>query len=249
MPSNATLSKVSGTQKYCDNVILAGTNPADRLAKVTEVVKTKGAILIPPYDHPDIILGQGTAAYELSQQYSSDRVIDASPNLRAVVAPLGGGGMLGGTATWFSDKPTYVFGAEPSFGGANDAQRGLSAVPPKRVESVSTTTIADGLRTPVGVIPWGLLTKTSETGKKWVEGVYSVSEEQIKQAMRLVLERLKLVIEPSSAVPLAVVLYDPDFRRWVWEKQQKEGGAEWDIAVIFTGGNTTVDAIAEMFAK
>jgi threonine dehydratase len=249
MPSISTPSKIAGTQKYSPNVLFSGSVSQEREAKVAEVQAKTNAIFVPPYDHPDIILGQGTASYELSGQYAKAKAeLGQSPNLRAVLTPCGGGGLLSGTVTWFSDKPTYVFGAEPSYQGANDLQRGLAASPPTRIETVKTLTIADGLRTPVGKIPWSVLTNGSSTKPKFLEGVYSVDEEQIKQAMKLVLERLKVFIEPSSAVPLAVVLYDREWRKWVVEKQKEEGTlAEWDVAIIFSGGNTTIDAIVGLF--
>jgi threonine dehydratase len=104
---------------------------------------------------------------------------------------------------------------------------------------VSTLTIGDGLRTPVGLLNWEVI-----SNKKKVEGVYAVTEEQIKAAMRLVLERMKVFVEPSAVVGLAVCLFDEDFRRLV----EREGGDEgWDIAIVFSGGNTTVEAISKLY--
>jgi threonine dehydratase len=251
MPSISTPSKIAGVRLYTPNVIFSGSTAQEREAVLAEVQDKTGALFVPPYNHPDIMLGQGTASLELSSQYAEAKgKAGAQPDV--VVAPCGGGGLLSGTATWFNDKPTYVFGAEPSFQGGNDAQRGLAADPPKRVEVVKTLTIADGLRTYVGPYPWSVLTGGSETKAKFVQGVHSVTEEQIKDAMRLVLERLKVFIEPSAAVPLAVVLYDPDFRRWVVQKQkeEKEKSGEtrkWDVGIIFSGGNTTIEAILGIF--
>lgn len=106
-------------------------------------------------------------------------------------------------------------------------------------------TIADGLRTPVGIVNWDIICDKSK-----VQGVYAVTEEQIKAAMRLVLERMKVVVEPSGCVGLAVVLYDQEFREMVAKKQQEEvGDGAWDVGVVFSGGNTTVDAIAGLFGK
>jgi len=115
----------------------------------------------------------------------------------------------------------------------------LAREPPERIESVKTLTIADGLRTPVGVIPWSIV-----SDKAKVRGVCSVSEEQIKAAMRLVLERMKVVVEPSAVVGLAVVLFDEGFRKLVEEEGGEEG---WKIGVVFSGGNTTVEAIGKLF--
>ena len=158
-------------------------------------------------------------------------------HLDAVIAPLGGGGMLSGVATALSGTGTLVFGAEPSFEGADDGRRGLAAN--KRVTSVKTLTIADGLRTPVGELTWTVISDKSK-----VRGVFAVSEQQILQAMKLVLERMKVFVEPSAVVGLAVCLYDEDFRHLV----EREGGAEgWDVGVVLSGGNTTVEAITKMF--
>jgi len=234
MPSISTTSKIAGTKSHGANVVFSGSTSEEREAVVAQVIKDTGAILIPPYDHPDIILGQGTAALELEAQVLE---MQSTP-LDAVIAPLGGGGLLSGTATYFATTSTRVFGAEPSFQGADDGRRGLEAG--KRIESVKTLTIADGLRTPVGLIPWSVI-----SDKEKLAGLYSVSEDQIKEAMKLVLERMKVFIEPSSAVPLAVVLFNEDFRRLV----EREGGEKgWDIGVIFSGGNTTVEAVAKLFS-
>jgi threonine dehydratase len=166
--------------------------------------------------------------------------------LDAVIAPLGGGGLLGGTATYFSEpsqpggRKPLIFGAEPSFSGANDAELGLRSG--KRVEHVSSLTIADGLRTPLGLLNWAII---SDPGK--VAGVYSVTESQIKDTMRLVFERMKLVVEPSGCVALAVVLFSEEFRGMVAERQRGEGGRGWDVGVVFSGGNTTMEAIVGLY--
>jgi threonine dehydratase len=285
MPTISTPSKIAGTRHYTKHIIFSGSTSQEREAKVEEVIKETGAILVPPYNHPDIILGQGTTALELQEQYrelvksdtGADGIVvngelgtdpatpgrneitsqwskgnghqEATRQLDAVIAPLGGGGLLSGVATYFSDpsgsqtRKTLVFGAEPSFQGGDDARRGLAAG--KRIDTVKTLTVADGLRTPVGIINWEVVKDKSK-----VEGVYAVTEEQIKAAMRLVLERMKLFVEPSGCVGLAVVLYDEAFREMVAQKQQEEGGSRaWDVGVVFSGGNTTVEAISRLFGN
>ncbi|XTI91472.1 tryptophan synthase beta subunit-like PLP-dependent enzyme [Cenococcum geophilum] len=272
MPSISTPSKIAATRSYGANVIFSGSTSQEREAVVAEVMSRTGATLVPPYDHPNIILGQGTLALEMEAQVEgilgrdaglgvdgsaggdSDRDGNGNDNananedggrdgrrgrgLDAIVAPCGGGGMLSGIATALSGTGTAVFGAEPSFQGADDARRGLAAG--TRVTSVRSLTVADGLRTPVGAIPWSVI---SDPGK--VRAVYAVSERQIKAALRLVLERMKVVIEPSAAVGLAAVLFDEGFRRVV----EREGGEEgWNVGVVFSGGNTTVEAIGRLFA-
>lgn len=279
MPRISTKSKTSGTKNNKGiEVICSGSTAPEREKVVHEVIEREsknrsgGPILVPPYDHPDIVLGQGTAGLEMEEQYQAMKHSDqriacsaavdhskssngtATPTgearFDAVLTPLGGGGLLGGIATWFSHtgdgrgKRTLVFGAEPSFQGANDGERGLAATPPKRIEQVRSLTIADGVRTPVGVIPWGIISDKSK-----LEGVYSVSELEIKMALKLVLERMKVVIEPSSAVPLAVVLFNTEFRRFIANQQEVAGdGRAWDVGIIISGGNTTVEALSKLFS-
>ena len=234
MPSISTPSKIAGTKSLGANVVFSGSTSSEREAVVAELQKEHpGALVIPPYDHPHIILGQGTASLEFEQQLQV-----LGTKLDAIITPLGGGGLLGGTATAMFGTGTRVFGSEPRFQGANDGERGLKEG--KRIEKVSTLTIADGLRTPIGVLNWSIISDPEK-----LRGIYSVTEEQIKKAMKLVLERMKIVVEPSSCVPLAVVLYNEDFRRLV-EREAGEKG--WDIGIIFSGGNTTVEAIAKLFA-
>ena len=283
MPTISAPAKIAGTWRYTENVIFSGPTNQEREAKVEEVIQEIGAILVPPYDHPDIILGQGTTAFELQEQYGElvkndtganeifvngefginpitpkgNRIAsqwsmahahqEAERELDAVIAPLGGGGLLSGVATYFSHpsgfqaKKTLIFGAEPSFQGGDDACRGLAAG--KRIDTVKTLTIADGLRTPVGIFNWEIIKDKSK-----VEGVYAVTEEQIKAATRLVLERMKVFAEPSACVGLAVVLYNEAFREMVAQKQQEEGGVRtWDVGVVLSGGNTTVEAISGLF--
>lgn len=298
MPTISTPSKIAATKGYGAQVHFSGSTSDEREAMVADLQAKTGARLVPPYDHPDIILGQGTMALEFEQQVkemvevqrSGDKEHegfgwrsrrakrereekgrregqkaqqdgevhmadgahsngtthayldeDASEGLDAVIAPLGGGGMLSGIATALSGTGTYVFGAEPSFEGGDDGRRGLAATPPMRIPKVKTLTIADGLRTPVGIIPWSVI-----SDKEKVRGVYGVSEEQIKSAMRLLLERMKVMVEPSAAVGLAVALYDEGFRRIV----EREGGVNgWNVGIILSGGNTTVEAIGKLFSE
>lgn len=281
MPAISTKSKISGTKGHRGvKVVFSGSTATEREEVVKDVIEARrketgqGPVLVPPYDHPDIVLGQGTTGYEAEEQFRgmkrsgkicSGAAEDANgtedgegigegeqgqERFDAVLTPLGGGGLLSGTATWCSHthesgKKTLVFGCEPSFEGANDGERGLARNPPERIEHVKTLTIADGLRTPVGVIPWSVVSDKSK-----VEGVFSVSEEEIKMALKLMMERVKVVIEPSSAVPVAVVLFNERFRWLVAEKQREEGtGRAWDVGVIISGGNTTVEGLSKLFAE
>ncbi|KAK5164929.1 uncharacterized protein LTR77_009594 [Saxophila tyrrhenica] len=243
MPKISTPSKIAGTQSLGANVIFSGSTSEEREAVIQEVIQKTGATLVPPYDHPDIMLGAGTQALELEQQVVNLLVqqpglgISGKKALDAVVAPIGGGGMLSGIATTLEGTGIKVFGAEPNFQGANDAERGLKQG--ERIEKVKTLTIADGLRTPVGKIPWSILSDKSK-----LEDIYSVDEDQIKAALKLLMERAKLFVEPSAAVPLAVVLYNEDFRKMV---EREAGEAGWNIALVLSGGNTTVEAIAKLY--
>lgn len=250
MPSITAPSKIAGTKLYTEHVTLTEPTMESREAATTAITERTGAILIPPFNDRNIMLGQGTCALELDQQACGEL---GSSGLNLVIAPLGGGGLLSGTATYFAHAPdTYVFGAEPSYQGGDDGKRGFEAQPPTRIEQVHTRTIADGLQTPVGPLPFSFLTSSSSSATKprVLEGIRSVTEEQIKSAMKLVLERLKVVVEPSGCVGLAALLYDEEFRAWIAHQQQQQGdGVCWDVGVILSGGNTTVEAIAQLFGK
>ncbi|KAF2091585.1 tryptophan synthase beta subunit-like PLP-dependent enzyme [Saccharata proteae CBS 121410] len=245
MPTISTPSKIAATKGYGAEVIFSGSTSQEREAVVEEVIKKTGAVLVPPYDHPDIMLGQGTLALEFEQQ--AHDMMDAKPELSvedgkttldAVIAPCGGGGMLSGVAIALAGTGIRVFGAEPSFQGADDARRGLAEG--KRITTVKSLTIADGVRTPVGEFPWAVI-----SDKGMVSGIYSVTEDQIKAAMRLLLERMKVFVEPTAALGLAVCLYNEEFRRLV----EQEGGEKgWNVGVVLSGGNTTLEAISDLFA-
>ncbi|KAL7821229.1 putative pyridoxal-phosphate dependent enzyme [Trichoderma aethiopicum] len=257
MPQISIPAKIAGTKGYGANVIFSGSTSVEREAVTEKVIAETGARLVPPYDHPDIMLGQGTLGLELQEQVErsiAEGVNPAGQRLRgvyeaalkketkkrkgldAVIAPCGGGGMLSGVALSCEGTGIRVFGAEPSFQGADDAKRGYEAG--ERVQAVSSLTVADGLRTPVGAHPWGVIYE-----RRLVSGMFSVTDEEILRAMRLVYERMKMVVEPSACVPLAVALFDEDFRGLV----EREGGEEgWDLGVVFSGGNVAVEALGEL---
>jgi threonine dehydratase len=240
MPSISAPSKIAATKGYGAEVTLCGPLLHEREAAVEEVIRRTGAIFIPPFDHPDIILGQGTMALEFEQQV--EELLSGKGRLGAIITPCGGGGMLSGVATAMIGTRTQVFGAEPSFQGADDCRRGL--LQNKRITTVKTLTIADGLRTSVGEIPWSIISDPTK-----VHGVFSVSEEEIKRALKLVIERMKILIEPSAAVPVAVVLFNEEFRRLVQKEVDKVGGdGVWNVGVVLSGGNTTLEALCELSA-
>jgi threonine dehydratase len=282
MPSISAPPKIAGTKGYGANVVFSGSTSVEREAMVMKVIEKTGARLVPPYDHPDIILGQGTLGLEL--QEDARDIIAASfvdsyrpssstlgggagpvpaevsfrapgtrnpsnipeskrrnPRLDAILAPCGGGGMLSGVALSCEGTGIRVFGCEPSYQGADDGKRGYYSPGGERVEAVSSLTIADGLRTPVGRIPWSIIRE-----RRLVAGFYSVTEEEIVAALRLFYERFKMVVEPSAAVPLAVALYNEDFRSLV----EREGGENgWDVGIVVSGGNVSLEALGKLFAS
>ncbi|KAF4990785.1 hypothetical protein FGRMN_8274 [Fusarium graminum] len=264
MPEISNPKKIAGTKGYGARVIFSGSTSTEREAMAAKVIAETGARLVPPYDHPDIMLGQGTMGLEFQQQVTELMTTDAvvngqrkhfrapvtgrdnaapgvkkeKPGLDAIMTPLGGGGMLSGVALSCEGTGIRVFGSEPSFEGADDGKRGYESG--SRITSVKSLTVADGLRTPVGEHPWSVI-----YGRRLVSGMYSVTEDEILAAMKLVFERFKLVVEPSACVPLAVALYDEDFRSMV-EKQAGEDG--WDLGLVFSGGNVGLDAVGKLFA-
>lgn len=269
MPRISAPPKVAATKGYGANVVFSGSTAAEREAVAEQVIASTGGRLVPPYDHPDIILGQGTAGLELQEQVveakaavATTTVATGGPTallrapttelppststaagLDAIMTPCGGGGLLSGTVLSAQGTGIRVFGAEPSLDGADDCVRGLAQG--QRIEAVTSLTIADGLRTPVGVHNWAVLTgQTPESGGQGVHGVYAVGEDQIRAALRLLLERLKVVVEPSSAVPLAVVLYNEEFRRRVDAEAGPDG---WDLGIVLSGGNVSLEGFGKLF--
>ena len=213
MPENAPKVKIANVARAGATIRFCAPTVAAREAACAEVERESGATLIHPFDHADVIAGQGTAALEL---------LDAVPDLDAVIAPCGGGGLLSGTAIAAHglDPRVRVFGAEPA--NADDAARSLAS---GRVEPLAaTTTIADGLRTT-------LAPRTLAALRAHVEAIGTCTEAGIVAAMRLTWERLKIVIEPSSAVPLACLL----------EGALALRGAR--VGIVLSGGNVDLDAL------
>ncbi len=207
MPEGSTESKVAAVRAYGAEIRFCPPTQADRERVAAEVVAATGASLVHPYDDTRIIAGQATAALELLEQV---------PDLDLIVAPLGGGGLLSGTTiTTAALRPRCrVLGAEPT--GADDGQRSLRA---GRITPLATVdTIADGLRATVGKLPFSILQQHR------IE-VETATDDEIRQAMHLLWSRLKSVVEPSAAVPLAVLLREP------------VEVADLRIGVILSGGN------------
>lgn len=211
MPENAPDIKKKAVAGYGATIYFCKPTLKARESALAEVIAETGATEIHPYDNSDVISGQGTAAKEL---------LEDEGDLDLVLAPVGGGGLLAGTALSVShlSPGTKLIGCEPE--GADDAYR--SFLIGEIVPSNNPKTIADGLLTSLGNRNFAII-------KEKVEQIVTVSEDSIVEAMRLVWERMKIVIEPSSAVPLGAILegkIDP--------RNQK-------IGVIISGGNLDLE--------
>lgn len=236
MPTNAPRVKRAAVEGYGGIVHECEPTQQAREENASRVVRETGGTLIPPYDHPDVIAGQGTAALELFEQITEDEIEPEAPLplprgtgrfLDAIIAPVGGGGLMSGTAIASRGiNPTIrILGAEPT--GADDAAKSLATG--KRQPMTNPDTIADGLRTGTGELTWPII-------RDHVEQIYTVDDAAIIRAMRLVWERMKIIIEPSCAVPLAAILSD---------KFRADESCE-TIGVILTGGNVDLDQLPWM---
>jgi threonine dehydratase len=185
MPENAPQVKVNAVRDYGAKIYRCPSTQADREAKLEEVVQQTGATFIPPYDHPHIIAGQGTASLELLQN---------QPDLDILMAPIGGGGLISGTGIVGSQWNKKVIGAEPK--NADDAYRSFQSGTLQPV--VNPNTVADGLRTSLSELTFTCI-------QQHLEQIITVSEASIIETMRFFWERTKQIIEPSSAVPLAAI--------------------------------------------
>ncbi|WP_248965028.1 pyridoxal-phosphate dependent enzyme [Sphaerisporangium perillae] len=189
MPEDTPRSKMDATAGYGAEVVTYDRYSGDRVAIGEALAAERGLALIPPYEHPHVIAGQGTAALEL---------VEEAGELDAVLVPVGGGGLIAGSATAAKGlRPGMrVIGVEPEAG--DDTKRSLAAG--KRVSIPVPRTIADGQ---AADIPGEL---TFSINERLVDEIVLVSDDQIREAMRLAFERLKIVIEPSGATPLAALL-------------------------------------------
>jgi threonine dehydratase len=207
MPSNAPEIKKKAVKGYGGEIIECEPNLKARETTLEAVVARTGATFIPPYDFMDVIEGQATCALEL---------LEDQPDLDIVIAPVGGGGLLGGTAlTAHYLKPDIkVIAGEPA--GADDAYQSFHAG--EIIPQTGPNTIADGLLTSLGKLNFELI-------QKYVDDILLATDPQTIEAMRLVYERMKIVIEPSCAVPLAALLANKD--RFEGKK----------VGIILSGGN------------
>jgi threo-3-hydroxy-L-aspartate ammonia-lyase len=221
MPTDAPAIKIAGVRALGAEIVFAGTTSEDRHRAALELVARHRATMIEPFDDPDIIAGQGTATLELCEHV----LTTTGAPLDALVVPVGGGGLLAGSATAAKglDAGMRVIGVEPEAG--DDTKRSLEAG--HRVTIPVPRTIADGQ---AAETPGEL---TFSINRRLVDEILLVSDDEVRAAMRLAFERLKTVVEPSGATGLAAVL-----------KGRVEGARR--IGVILSGGNIDARRFAEL---
>jgi len=212
MPDNSVKTKVEAVERNGGNIIFCNPDQQAREKGLAELV-AKGCIPIPPYDHVDIICGQGTAVVELSDQCAE---------LDIILAPVGGGGLISGSAIAAKAliPSASVIGAEP----AGAADTAFSLEQGKRVEEFPINTMADGLRAIVGVLNFDII-------QNKVDKVLTVSESGIKEAMALIWRHFRMVIEPSSATVIAAIREYPE----VFAKKK--------VGAVISGGNVDLERL------
>jgi len=217
MPESSPQVKVNAVRGYGAEVTICASNQAARESTLQEIVDRTGATFIHPYDNDEVITGQATCVKE---------IIEAIPDIDIVVAPVGGGGLLSGTCLGaLCFKPGLkVYAGEPE--GAADAVLSIQSGKVEKAPYINT--IADGLMTT-------LSERTLDIIKEHVTDILLVSDDEIKAALRLVYERMKIIIEPSCAVPLAAVLKNSELF-----KGKKVG-------IILTGGNVDLSKFKDWF--
>lgn len=219
VPTDASVFKRNAIARYGAEVVDCAPGQANREARLARLVEECGATVVHPYDNAAVIAGQGTTAVELMEQ---------AGKLDMLVAPVGGGGLVSGCALAVrANCPgVRVVAAEPA--GADDCWRSVQSGHRVRLEQVAT--IADGLRASIGERNWVLISRH-------VDEVVRVADDEIVAAMRLAWERLKIVIEPSAAVPLAAVC----------SGRLPVTGLR--VGVIFSGGNLDLDGLPALFSQ
>lgn len=218
MPENAPAVKKEAVKGYGGNIVECESTAIARELLAEKLVNETGATFIHPSNDLNVIIGQGTAAMELLEEIEG---------IKNIVTPVGGGGLIAGTALAanYFGKNVSVFGGEPE--AMDDAYRSLES---GKIETNApgATTIADGLRTNLGDINFPVI-------KEYVKEIIPVSENEIKEALQLIWERMKIIVEPSSAVALAAVLKRKDLFR-----NSRTG-------IIMSGGNVELKAISAIF--
>jgi threonine dehydratase len=215
MPADAPRSKMEATRAQGADIVIYDRFTEDRAAIGARISKETGATLVPPFDHPWIVAGQGTTALEL---------IEEVPDLDAIVVPIGGGGLMSGCSIAAKAlKPGIrVIGVEPA--AANDAALSLEAG--KRIEIAPPDTIADGLRVPqLGELTFSIIREN-------VERVVLVTDDEIRAAVKWLLTRAKILVEPSGAATAAAAMFrklPPDLKR---------------VGLVLSGGNVDFEVLA-----
>jgi threonine dehydratase len=218
VPSDAAAFKRNAIARYGARMVVCEPGLANRESALAALVEECGAVVVHPYDDAAIIAGQGTAAVELHEQ---------AGKLDILLAPVGGGGLISGCALAMRamNPGVRVIAVEPA--GADDCWQSVRSGQRVRLERVAT--IADGLRASIGERNWLLISRL-------VDDVIRVEEDEIVAAMRLAWERLKIVIEPSAAVPLAAIL------------SGRLVVAGCRVGIILSGGNLDLDALPALFS-
>ncbi|MBB3285339.1 MULTISPECIES: beta-hydroxyaspartate dehydratase BhcB [unclassified Rhizobium] len=213
MPRTAPQAKKDAVRGYGGRVVECEPSTSSREAVFAEVVAESGAEFVHPYNDPRVIAGQATCSMELIEQVDG---------LDAVVAPIGGGGMVSGTCLTLSNLAPNVriYAAEPK--QADDACRSFRA--DYIIADDAPNTVADGLKVPLKELTWHFV-------RNHVTDILTASEEDIVDAMKLIWKRMKIVMEPSSAVPLATII------------KNREVFAGQRIGIIITGGNVDLDTL------
>ncbi len=213
MPKNSPSVKVNAVREYGAEIVFCENTIESREETAQNIIQKTGAAFIHPYNHPDVIAGQGTSAKELLEEI---------PDLDMIIAPVGGGGLMSGTllSAKAINPEIKVYGAEPEL--ADDAWRSLKS---GKIEPVlRTDTIADGLRTSLGSLTFQII-------QTHIDDIVTVSEASIIRDMRNVWERMKIIIEPSCAVPVSALM---DAKISVQGKK---------VGIILTGGNVDLNQL------
>ena len=213
MPRTAPQAKKDAVRRYGGTITECEPSTSSREATFAQVQAATGAEFVHPYNDPRVIAGQGTCSRELMEQVEG---------LDAVIAPIGGGGMISGTCLTLSTLAprTKIIAAEPE--QADDAYRSFKAG--HIIADDAPVTVADGLKVPLKELTWHFV-------QRYVSDILTASEQQIIDAMKLSWKHLRVVMEPSCAVPLAIIL------------KNKERFAGQRLGVIVTGGNVDLDAL------
>lgn len=213
MPSNSPEVKRRAVEGYGGQVVLCEPNLEARETTAASLVASTGGVLLHPFDQDEVIAGQGTVGLELNEQVE---------DLDAVIVPVGGGGLISGIALALRElnPGIRVFGVEPA--GADDAAR--SKASGQWILQTAPNTIADGLLTSLGERTWPVI-------RDLVEEIVVVDDDEIRHSMRLIFERMKLVVEPSAATVLAAALNPALTARTELKR----------VALVFSGGNVDLD--------